>query len=36
MTEKRVKCELIEGGWLGDDKPQTFSIICYNSTYELT
>ena len=30
MTEKRVKCELIEGGWIGDNKPQNFSIICYN------
>lgn len=30
MTEKRVKCELIEGGWIGDNKPQIFSIICYD------
>lgn len=30
MTEKRIKCELIEGGWIGDNKPQTFSIICYD------
>ena len=30
MTKKRVKCELIEGGWIGDNKPQNFSIICYD------
>ena len=30
MTEKRIKCKLIEGGWIGDNKPQNFSIICYD------
>lgn len=30
MTEKRVKCKLITGGWTGDNKPQNFSIICYD------
>lgn len=26
----REKCELIEGGWIGDDKQQNFSIKCYD------
>lgn len=26
----REKCELIEGGWIGDDKQQHFSINCYD------
>ena len=30
MTEELVKCELIEGGWIGNNKPQNFSIICYD------
>ena len=30
MTGKRIKCELIEGCWIGDNKPQNFSIICYD------
>lgn len=30
MTENPIKCKLITGGWIGDSKPQNFSIICYD------
>lgn len=30
MNKKKERCELIEGGWIGDEKEQHFSIIFYD------
>lgn len=27
---RKLKCRLIPGGWIGDDKPQQETIICYD------
>ena len=32
----RCQCELIAGGWIGDDNPQNFSIHCYDEHKERT
>lgn len=35
MTNRRLKCKLITGGWIGDNKQQNFSIICYDICREI-
>lgn len=31
MTGKRCKFELVKGGWIGDDKVQNETIVCYDN-----
>lgn len=36
MTEnKRCKCKLVKGGWIGDDKVQNETIVCYDNLKEI-
>jgi len=35
MTGKQCKCELVKGGWIGDDKVQNETIVCYDTLKEI-
>lgn len=31
MTEKRCKCILVKGGWIGNDRVQNETIMCFDN-----